>query len=107
VTATTEVWWDFSNTGFRLAYLSVEGSGIANIYGVVGHKFRLSSDGHLDVTIDGQTSISKIAFYGTTLHSMPEYGSTLALFMLAVSSMVIITLYGGRDRARCDEAPNP
>jgi|SRR5215471_2501933 len=74
--------WDFSGTPFRMRYIDIlGGNGIENVYRVTGPEWIKSGSPQL-VTLDGKTpiGITDVYFRGP-LNSVPDTGSTAALFL--------------------------
>jgi len=94
---TANVSWNFGNSGYWMKYIDVfgfdqaTGADLANLY-QVPYGFRLT--GSDMVTLDGQMTITSIAFYGRNpLLPLPDTGGTLAMLFVG-----ILGLFGIRSR---------
>ena len=81
----SNVWWDFTGTGYAMLYIDVSGNGLSNLYQVTHGDTHISSH---SITIDGITEITQIAFYGRNpALPIPDTGSTLSLFGLSILAL--------------------
>jgi hypothetical protein len=92
----TTISWDFGDSGYFMKYILVDGllttsdNFWENLYGV---RNRDLFQGEGTITINGIVDINSIAFYGKNLDMVPDYGSTLGLFLIGLIGLYASSHY--------------
>jgi hypothetical protein len=73
--------------GYRMRWIEVDGNGGSMFYQIRQDWTNFNSDGSFSAAING--SIYQIGFWGTVPNMVPEFGSTIVLFGVAVGPLII------------------
>lgn len=83
----TTISWDFGDSGYFMTYILVDSlfgtpdNFWENLYAVRGDDI---FEGEGILTINGIVDINSIAFYGNNIANIPDYDSTLGLFLVGL-----------------------